>query len=156
MTSEQVKSVLQSFYSQYHLVLQFKGLRLYLHEKSIIRDSTDYQEFWKFAEKFQTFIRMQPNRTGTYFDFFISCLISIDFNHGGTRYDRALRLNLQTRNYRIEDYMRHRMAEVDESHRRRAVALTDQNLRAVHLMYDMYLDFLMKQRVSFVLQFFQS
>lgn len=44
--------------------------------------------------------------------------------------------------------MRHRMVEVDVSHRHRVTSLTDQNLRAAHLMYDMYLDFLMKQRVS--------
>ncbi|VDL59482.1 unnamed protein product [Hymenolepis diminuta] len=98
----------------------------------IQRDSTDFQEFWKFAERLQSFLQTQPNRT--------------DFNHGSNRYDRALRLNLQTQNYRIEDYMRHRMAEVDVSRHHRLISLTDQNLRAAHLMYDMYLDFLMKQR----------
>lgn len=43
--------------------------------------------------------------------------------------------------------MRHRMAEVDVSHRHRVIALTDQNLCAAHFMFDTYLDFLMKQRV---------
>ncbi|KAM7541510.1 hypothetical protein Aperf_G00000039513 [Anoplocephala perfoliata] len=98
----------------------------------IQRDSSDFQEFWKFADKFQSFLLTQPTTS--------------DFSHGSDRYDRSLRLNLQTRNYRIEDYMRHRMAEVDVSHRHRVTALTDQNLCAAHLMFDMYLDFLMKQR----------
>nr|CDS28647.1 ATP dependent RNA helicase DHX34 [Hymenolepis microstoma] len=98
----------------------------------IQRDSTDFEEFWKFAGKLQSFLLTHPSGT--------------DFNNGSSRYNRALRLNLQTRNYRIEDYMRHRMAEVDVSNRHRSTALTDQNLLAAHLMYDMYLDFLMKQR----------
>ncbi|VDK34160.1 unnamed protein product [Taenia asiatica] len=97
----------------------------------IQRDSSDFQEFWKFAEKLQSFLLNQSSRS--------------DFNHGGSRYDRALRLNLQTRNYRLEDYMRHRMAD-DTSHRR--AILSDRNLLAMHLIFDMYLDFLMKQRWS--------
>ncbi|CDI96521.2 ATP dependent RNA helicase DHX34 [Echinococcus multilocularis] len=95
----------------------------------IQRDSSDFPDFWKFAEKLQSFLLNQSNRS--------------DFNHGSSRYDRVLRLNLQTRNYRLEDYMRHRMAE-DTSHRR--AILSDRNLFAMHLIFDMYLDFLMKQR----------
>lgn len=41
--------------------------------------------------------------------------------------------------------MRHRMTEKAS---RRLDVLSDRNLLAVHLMFDMYLDFLMKQRVS--------
>lgn len=76
-------------------------------------------------------------------------LLRLDFNHGSNRYDRVLRLNLQTRNYRLEDYMRHRMA--DDTSQRRAI-LSDRNLLAMHLIFDMYLDFLMKQRVDKIMR----
>ncbi|VDM18620.1 unnamed protein product [Hydatigera taeniaeformis] len=95
----------------------------------IQRDSSDFREFWNFAGKLQSFLLNQSNWS--------------DFNHGSDRYDRVLRLNLQTRNYRLEDYMRHRMAD-DTPHRHSS--LSDRNLLAMHLIYDIYLDFLMKQR----------
>nr|VZI25706.1 unnamed protein product [Spirometra erinaceieuropaei] len=91
------------------------------------RDSSEFQDFWKFAEKLQTFILYRSTPT--------------DFAHGTRRYDRTLRLNMQTKNYRLEDYLRHRMGDS-----RAEYGLSDRNLYCAHLMFDMYLDFLVKQK----------
>uniref|UniRef100_A0A0V0J9T0 Putative ATP-dependent RNA helicase DHX34 n=2 Tax=Schistocephalus solidus TaxID=70667 RepID=A0A0V0J9T0_SCHSO len=48
---------------------------------------------------------------------------------------------MQTTNYRLEDYLRHRMADS-----RGEYGLSDRNLYCAHLMFDMYLDFLVKQK----------
>ncbi|KAH8859713.1 putative ATP-dependent RNA helicase DHX34 [Schistosoma japonicum] len=92
----------------------------------ISRDTSAYDEFWKFFLRLQKVIRKNcsEGRDG--------CLLG-----------KKSKLNIRTNNYRLEDYVRH--SDVSKhSHR----SLTRSELDCFHLIYDMYLDFLQKRKFA--------
>ncbi|KAA0189644.1 putative ATP-dependent RNA helicase DHX34 [Fasciolopsis buskii] len=97
------------------------------HKNPIIsRYSNAYKDFWNFLQKLQKWVQSRCSSED-------SCLLS----------QKRDRLNIRTVNYRLEDFLRHR--EVDRHSSR---ALSRQNFLCFHLIFDMYLDFLQKQKVS--------
>nr|CAH8840474.1 unnamed protein product [Trichobilharzia regenti] len=90
------------------------------------RDSNSYDEFWKFLLRLQKVVAKSSS------DGFSKCLSG-----------KKSRLNIRTRNYRLEDYIRHNDATKHSSR-----SLTREQLECFHLIYDMYLDFLQKRKFA--------
>ncbi|THD24726.1 ATP dependent RNA helicase DHX34 [Fasciola hepatica] len=98
----------------------------------ISRHSTAYEEFWNFLQKLQKWIRSRSQTDGQSLR-----LLS----------QKRARLNLQTVNYRLEDFLRHREAD-----RHSSGTLSRRNFQCFHLIFDMYLDFLQKQKISRIMK----
>ncbi|CAL8086081.1 unnamed protein product [Calicophoron daubneyi] len=100
------------------------------HVRAIIRrNSRAYEDFWNFLSRLQR--RLQPRCAATE-GAERSCLL----------YNKRSRLNIRTTNYRLEDYLRHREVE------RTSKALSRENLYCFHIVFDMYYDFLQKQKLT--------
>ncbi|XP_018650270.1 putative atp-dependent RNA helicase [Schistosoma mansoni] len=89
-------------------------------------DTSAYDEFWKFLLRLQKIVRK-------------SCSEGLD----GCLLSKKSKLNIRTSNYRLEDYVRH--SDVSR-HSHRSLARSE--LDCFHLIYDMYLDFLLKRKFA--------
>ncbi|CAH8511183.1 unnamed protein product, partial [Schistosoma rodhaini] len=92
----------------------------------IHHDTSAYDEFWKFLLRLQKIVRK-------------SCSEGLD----GCLLSKKSKLNIRTSNYRLEDYVRH--SDVSR-HSHRSLARSE--LDCFHLIYDMYLDFLLKRKFA--------
>ncbi|CAH8527620.1 unnamed protein product [Schistosoma rodhaini] len=96
----------------------------------IHHDTSAYDEFWKFLLRLQKIVRK-------------SCSEGLD----GCLLSKKSKLNIRTSNYRLEDYVRHKDVS-RHSHR----SLARSELDCFHLIYDMYLDFLLKRKFARILK----
>ncbi|CAH8494260.1 unnamed protein product [Heterobilharzia americana] len=92
----------------------------------VARDTSAYDEFWKFLLRLQKVVRRSCSEGSN------GCLSS-----------KKSKLNISTRNYRLEDFIRHNDVATHSSR-----SLNPAELECFHLVYDMYLDFLQKRKFA--------